>query len=441
MKLSCFNNPEKIQNVTAKNFYNILKNPVKNDNFYSRQFYEKLKSNKKLKELQKDNNFNLINANNNTNYHALKTNIPATTKSVSSHLALSSRTRSKGKIINDTKHINTLSDTNTISLNTDQMNAQIENVSFVKTDTSRLKTTSSNANVLSASFFKTKSVDNFANNRSTSKIRDKRGSTISATTNRKESVLKIAKSMAVNSPIAKEFNCEKNSYRTDKDYNDLIDRKILNDVRHIGEHFLNTIAIRRNSPARYEISSRGSIVKNKDKKQSLFSSREKSASNLYIKKEEIPLLTDERLKTETQDQDDQEKELKDKEDNMDITNLKRERDTDQMVDKTSSLSLENDTMNVKDRYAESLNNILDLFEPIFEKLSTKDKINKFILGIEDQRRNIRLGALVALYIMKDKNLIIDDLSYKLIHKIIDALKNFEEQDELFLVACFELLSK
>lgn len=91
-----------------------------------------------------------------------------------------------------------------------------------------------------------------------------------------------------------------------------------------------------------------------------------------------------------------------------------------------------------DRFLEALEHIMTTLDPIFGRLSFTEQLEKFIENTEDHRRSLRLGSLVAIYIMLNKYQIDEIYKTTILEKIISLMHNFEIQEELFLVACLEI---
>lgn len=102
----------------------------------------------------------------------------------------------------------------------------------------------------------------------------------------------------------------------------------------------------------------------------------------------------------------------------------------------------NDMLHLKENYIDAMKKTLTLLDPVFEELTLNEKIEKLVSLTEDERKNERLGALVCLYIIiKKYNKQIDDEHKNLVlEKVIQLLKNYNTQEELFLVACIEICS-
>ncbi len=92
-----------------------------------------------------------------------------------------------------------------------------------------------------------------------------------------------------------------------------------------------------------------------------------------------------------------------------------------------------------DKFLESLEHIMTILDPIFDRLSFNEKLEKFIENTDDHRRSIRLGSLVGIYIFLKKYQVDDDMKIIILEKVLALLQNYEIQEELFLVACLEIL--
>ena len=92
-----------------------------------------------------------------------------------------------------------------------------------------------------------------------------------------------------------------------------------------------------------------------------------------------------------------------------------------------------------DKYLESLEHIMIILDPIFDRLSFNEKLEKFIENTEDHRRSIKLGSLVGIYVFLKKYQVDDNMKIIILEKVLALLQNFEIQEELFLVACLEIL--
>ena len=93
-----------------------------------------------------------------------------------------------------------------------------------------------------------------------------------------------------------------------------------------------------------------------------------------------------------------------------------------------------------ERYIMALQNLLSQIDPVFENLSILQKIEKLLTLLDDSRRITRLGALVALYVILKKYEIEENIKQIILEKTLDLLRNYENQEELFLVACHEICS-
>ncbi len=108
----------------------------------------------------------------------------------------------------------------------------------------------------------------------------------------------------------------------------------------------------------------------------------------------------------------------------------------QMTEKSLSSNFEEPNQ----RYLDCLETIMTYFDPIFEQLSFQERVEKFIECLDEPKRSVRLGAVVALYIMLRKFEMEESLKIIILEKSIYLLQNYETQEELFLVALLEISS-
>ena len=99
-------------------------------------------------------------------------------------------------------------------------------------------------------------------------------------------------------------------------------------------------------------------------------------------------------------------------------------------------------INPTEIYYNALSLFLTEIDPIFDTLSLNEKIEKFLTFTTDERRPIRMGALVAIYLTLKKYTkdVDDDHRAQVIEKMVTLLQSYEKQEELFLVACLEICS-
>ena len=104
--------------------------------------------------------------------------------------------------------------------------------------------------------------------------------------------------------------------------------------------------------------------------------------------------------------------------------------TDITVDNYKYLTALNETLNFIE------NNEINILNNITENL---EKILEITL---DENKNIRLGALIILYLVLKKNFneIKDEEKLIILKQIISLLQTYEKQDELFLLSCLEICS-
>lgn len=96
--------------------------------------------------------------------------------------------------------------------------------------------------------------------------------------------------------------------------------------------------------------------------------------------------------------------------------------------------------NPQDRFIDGLENVLTYLDPIFDRMSLTERIEKFLESTEDPKRSIKLGSVVALYLILRKFHVEDGLKLLILEKCVQLLQNFESQEELFLVAVLEICS-
>ena len=84
---------------------------------------------------------------------------------------------------------------------------------------------------------------------------------------------------------------------------------------------------------------------------------------------------------------------------------------------------------------------MTILDPIFDRLSFNEILEKFIENTDDHRRSIKLGSLVGIYVFLKKYEVDDNMKIIILEKVLALLQSFEIQEELFLVACLEILGK
>jgi len=92
-----------------------------------------------------------------------------------------------------------------------------------------------------------------------------------------------------------------------------------------------------------------------------------------------------------------------------------------------------------DKYMEALETTMLTIELKFDKLNLKDKIILLLDQTNDVKKDKRLGALVGLFLIIKRYKIEEETVERIILKLIDLLHNYDNQDEMFLVACMEIL--
>jgi hypothetical protein len=96
--------------------------------------------------------------------------------------------------------------------------------------------------------------------------------------------------------------------------------------------------------------------------------------------------------------------------------------------------------NPQERFIDGLENVLTYLDPIFDRMSLTERIEKFLESTEDPKRSVKLGSVVALYLILRKFHVEDGLKLLILEKCVQLLQNFESQEELFLVALLEICS-
>ena len=93
-----------------------------------------------------------------------------------------------------------------------------------------------------------------------------------------------------------------------------------------------------------------------------------------------------------------------------------------------------------DIYLSALNETLSILDKVFEELDLNGKINKLLSLVNDESKNVRLGALVCLYLLIKKNIesIDENIKNNILTEIISLLQSYENQDEIFLQSCLEI---
>lgn len=95
-----------------------------------------------------------------------------------------------------------------------------------------------------------------------------------------------------------------------------------------------------------------------------------------------------------------------------------------------------------EKFTESLESALSLLISSNEyktKSSIEEKTVVLLRNLKNKRRSIRLGCIVGLYLILRKYEISISLYNSIFNSILDALNEYQTQEELFLVACFEVL--
>ena len=119
----------------------------------------------------------------------------------------------------------------------------------------------------------------------------------------------------------------------------------------------------------------------------------------------------------------------------------KKNNTNKEEKKQTNSDIENN-INPTEIYYNALSLFLTEIDPIFDTLNLNEKIDKFLSFTTDERRPIRMGALVAIYLTLKKYTkdVDDDHRAQVIEKMVTLLQSYEKQEELFLVACLEICS-
>lgn len=275
------------------------------------------------------------------------------------------------------------------------------------------------------------------------------------------------------SNIFKSYRCHR--YHTDLDFNYLADQKFMKDAVSCGKERLSTVALRSSSPDKYfyenkqtPLNKRRGTNINFDSRdnnnnenegeggnlhdQDLFDKQMKNSQNILsdILDSQFSINSPSKMKI-YQDEIDQMKneEFRHKmqsihnksDNNLYQSNEFKDKiyvDDDQNTKVTINLSYVGE--NPYDRYVEALESLMALLDPIFERLTLYERVEKIIENLDDQRRSVRLGAMVALYIILKKYEMDDNYRLLILEKSMQLLQNYESHEELFLVACLEILS-
>jgi hypothetical protein len=275
---------------------------------------------------------------------------------------------------------------------------------------------------------------------------------------------KLAKSPP--SQVYKSYSrCHK--YHTDLDYNYLFDQKFHNEALHCAKDKITTKALKDCSPDKYYYNRSQSpeIVKSRLDYINLNKSIQESRRHLeeyYNNSTEV----DKKLKSsrgiisnvvDSQFSPNSPSKLKlyhdemsqmRNEENTEKYNLNLSRNNSQeikdkiYVDDNTRLTINLSFVgeNPSERYLDALEAVMSVLDPIFERCTLNEKIEKFLEISDDHRRAVRLGALAGLYSICMKYDLDDEYKIHIIEKVTALIQNYEIQEELFLVACLEILS-
>jgi hypothetical protein len=303
------------------------------------------------------------------------------------------------------------------------------------------------------------------------------------------------------SNIYKSNRCHR--YHTDLDFNYLTNEKFLKDAMSCGKDRLSTVALKSASPDKYfyenkpntaelnrynknvnwvnNVNMNNYISKENEEGQlynnlpntcnigsQISKSNEKINDDEYnLKKSSQGILSDlldnhfsvnspSQLKIFQKEID----QLKNEEFKRNILNIKKnEADKDLSISGNNQIKESRDKIYVDDdnnnrltinlsyvgdypqeKFVESLENVLLYLDPIFDRLTLSERVEKFIECTDDPKRGVKLGAVVALYIILRKFHIDDEYKLLILEKTLSLLQNYESQEELFLIALLEICS-
>jgi hypothetical protein len=295
------------------------------------------------------------------------------------------------------------------------------------------------------------------------------------------------------SHIFKSYGCHR--YHTDLDFNFLAEQKFLKEAISCGREKLNTVSLKSNSPDKYFYENKYSNSQNrfikvrntpgleiiedaKDRSRSKSKSKDNinqeeisegelnksgfkdsknilnnildlqfsvnSPSKMKIYQNEINQMKNDEFKSKMLNV----KKIENKDDQNNsqtmysIFNNKNENFSKDKIyvddDARITINLSYIGENPQERLIESLENVLTHLDPIFEKISPEEKLEKLLEVTDDARRGVRLGAIVAIYLILIKYETSDNLKLLILEKVISLLQVYETQEEIFLVACLEL---
>lgn len=243
-------------------------------------------------------------------------------------------------------------------------------------------------------------------------------------------------------------------YHTDLDYNYLMDQKFKNEALYCGRDRLSPVALREGSPDKCYYDKNQTPRKDRfgyldslnksqqDSKRFLeeYYNHEDETDKMRTSKGVISNVIDSQFSVHSPSKLKLYREEVNLNQNEDF---RKSGDSKIYMDDNNTkltINLSYTGENPCEKYLDSLEAIMAILDPIFERCQINEKIERFMEIVDDHRRNIRLGSLVALYLICKKYEF--DESYKnlIVEKIVLLIQNYEIQEELFLVACLEILS-
>jgi hypothetical protein len=280
--------------------------------------------------------------------------------------------------------------------------------------------------------------------------------------NRSSSRGKIGKKTSTTSQVYKSYSkCHK--YHTDLDYNYLSDQKFQQDALNSAKDKITIKALKDCSPDKYNynrvhspnqtrsrmdyINLNKSIQESKQHLEKLYNSdlekKLKSSRGVIsgVVDSQFSVGSPSKLKLYNDELSQiRNEEFKDKLSRSQLNNTSPDRIYVDENNTKLTINLSYVGENPSDRYLEALESIMTILDPIFERCTLNEKIEKFLEITDDHRRTVRLGSLVAIYMICCKYDIEDEYKLHIIEKITGLIQNYEIQEELYLVACLEILT-
>ncbi len=271
----------------------------------------------------------------------------------------------------------------------------------------------------------------------------------------------------ISSPVSnvfKSYRCHK--YHTDLDFNYLTNQKFFKDAVSCGKDRLSTTALRSTSPDKYNYESKRESEHNNRYNRTLNTMNsinninnihetslhnDKSSHGILseILDHQFSINSPSKLKLFQNEMDT----IKNEEFKKGILNLASNPTSNANPTPTNkSIYMENPhenklTVNLTyngpnpyERFVDSIENVMTYLDPIYESLSLNERIEKFLECCDDPKRGVRLGSIVALYLILRKFQVEDGLKLLILEKTLTLTQNYESQEELFLVACLEIFT-